>query len=432
MRMNRRVSRLIAGWRTGLSRPVLILQGGNALNYFGYGLVLPFEIIYLHQIRGFPTSTAGLVLAATMGTSAIVTPPTGALLDRYSAKAIVVAGSLASALGYAGFAFVEHPWEAFACAVVSGAGLGAAGTANRTLVVSLIMPEQRAAAFALNRVAGNFGIGLGATVGGFVVAAAPGLSSFQILYLFDAVTSAGFALIVLAAVPSPRAVTVAATDANGTGFRAVARDRLFLTVIAANLVLVVVGHTLFSNILPPFAKAHTPVGPAGIGIIILANTSFIVIAQIPAVRVVARMRRTHAFALASGLFAVSLLAVLPATLIHSALAATGLLVGVAIVFALGEIAHILVLGPLVADMAPAHLLGRYLSLYSLTFTLSLAIGPAIGGLLLQTAPDAIWWGGAVAALLAGTVLLRLGDRIPDHPLAATAANAPREAAPEAA
>jgi MFS family permease len=427
--MNRRVSHLVAGWRTGLSRPVLILQGGNALNYFGYGLVLPFEIIYLHQIRGFPTSTAGLVLAATMGTSALVTPPTGALLDRYSAKAIVVAGSLASALGYAGFAFVEHPWEAFACSVVSGAGLGAAGTANRTLVVRLVTPEQRAAAFALNRVAGNFGIGLGATVAGFVVAAGQRLSSFQILYFFDAVTYAGFALIVLAAVPSPRAVTVTATDANGTGFRAVARDRLFLTVIAANIVLVVVGHTLFSNILPPFAKAHTPVGPAAIGIIVLVNTSFIVIAQIPAVRVVARMRRTHAFALASALFAVSLLAVLPATLIHSALAATSLLVGVAIVFALGEIAHILVLGPLVADMAPAHLLGRYLSLYSLTFTLSLAIGPAIGGLLLKTAPDAIWWGGAVAAVLAGTVLLGLGDRIPDplHEAPSRLASAPEAA-----
>jgi len=411
--MNRRVSHLIAGWRTGLSRPVLILQGGDALNYFGYGLVLPFEIIYLHQIRGFSTSTAGLVLAATMGTSAIVTPPTGALLDRYSAKAFVVAGSVASTLGYAGFAFVERPWQAFACSIVSGAGLGAAGTANRTLVVRLVTPEQRAAAFALNRVAGNFGIGLGASVAGFVVAAAQRLSSFQFLYLFDAVTYAGFALIVLAAVPSPRAVTVTAPDANGTGFRAVARDRLFLTVIAANIVLVVVGHTLFSNILPPFLKAHTPVGPAEIGIIVLVNTSFIVIAQIPAVRVVARMRRTHAFALTSALFAVSLLAVLPATLIHSALAATSLLVGVAIVFALGEIAHILVLGPLVADMAPAHLLGRYLSLYSLTFTLSLAIGPAIGGLLLQSSPDAIWWGGALAAVLAGAVLLRLGDRIPD-------------------
>src|SRR5437868_4679969 len=407
------VSRLVGGWRTGLSRPVLILQEGNAFNYFGYGLVLPFEIIYLHQIRGFSTSTAGLVLAATMGSSAVVAPPTGALLDRYSAKALVVAGSLASALGYAGFAFVERPWQGFASSMVGRAGLGAAGTANRTLIVRLIRPEQRAAAFALNRVAGNFGIGAGATVAGFIVAAAQQLSSFQILYVFDAVTSAGFALIVLAALPSPRAEIATPADANGTGFRAVARDRIFLTVIAANIVLVVVGHTFFSNILPPFAKTHTPLSPAAIGIIVLVNTSFVVIAQIPAVRLVARMRRAYAFAAASAIFAVSLLAVLPATLIHSELAATSLLAGVAIVFAIGECVHTNVLGPLVADMAPAHLLGRYLSLYSLTFSISLALGPAIGGLLLQTSPDAIWWGGALAAVLAGAVLLRLGGRVPD-------------------
>jgi MFS family permease len=408
-----RVFRIIASWRTGLPRPVLILQAGDGLNYFGYGLILPFEIIYLHLIRGFSTATAGLVLAATMATAAVVTPPTGALLDRYSAKAIVVAGSLASALGYAGFAFVGLPWQAFACSIVSGAGLGVAGTANRTLVVRLVTKEQRAAAFALSRVMGNLGLGLGATVGGLLVAAAPQLSTFQLLYFFDAVTSVGFALIVLAAVPSPRAEIINATDADETGFRAVARDRIFLIVIAANVVLVVVGHTFFSNILPPFAAAHTPVGPAAIGIIFLVNTSFVVIAQIPAVRVVARMRRTHAFAAASALFAVSLLAVLPATLIHSELAATSLLAGVAMVFAIGECFHIVVLGPLVADMAPAHLLGRYLSLYGLTFTISLALGPAIGGLLLQTAPDALWWGGALAAVLAGAVLLRLGGRIPD-------------------
>lgn len=427
--MNRRVSHLISGWRTGLSRPVLILQAGNALNYFGYGLIVPFEIIYLHHIRGFSTSTAGLVLAATMGTAASVTPPTGALTDRYSAKAIVVAGSLASAVGYAGFAFVERPWQAFACSILGGAGLGAAGTANRTLVVRLVTPEQRPAAFALNRVGGNFGIGAGATIAGFIVAAAPQLSSFQILYFVDAVTFAGFALIVLAAVPSPPAVSAAATVASGTGFRAVARDRLFLTVIAANIVLVVVGHTFFSNILSPFAAAHTTVGPAAIGIIFLVNTSFIVIAQIPAVRVVSRMRRTLGFAATSALFAVALLAVLPATLIHSELAAASLLAGVAIVFAIAECVHILVLGPLVADMAPAHLLGRYLSLYSLTFTLSLAIGPAIGGLLLQRAPDAIWWGGALAAVLAGAVLLRLGDRIPDplHEAPPSLASAPEAA-----
>jgi len=224
--MNRRVSRFVAGWRTGLSRPVLILQAGNALNYFGYTLVLPFEIIYLHHIRGFSTSTAGLVLAATMGAAAIVTPPTGALLDRYSAKAMVVTGSLVSALGYAGLAYVEHPWQALACSIVGGAGFGVAGTANRTLVVRLVTPEQRPAAFALNRVGGNFGIGAGATVAGFIVASSPSLRSFQLLYLVDAVTFAAFALarsteaiVASAAASRPVAISAAARSSATSGAR---------------------------------------------------------------------------------------------------------------------------------------------------------------------------------------------------------------------
>jgi len=54
------------------------------------------------------------------------------------------------------------------------------------------------------------------------------------------------------------------------------------------------GGALFSNILAPFAKAHTPVGPGEIGVVFFLNTFFIVVAQIPATRVVKRMRRTHA------------------------------------------------------------------------------------------------------------------------------------------
>ncbi len=69
-------------WRTDLPRLVLLLQVGNAINFFGYGLILPFEIIYLHQLRGFATATAGLVLATILGTATLVALPTGALLDR--------------------------------------------------------------------------------------------------------------------------------------------------------------------------------------------------------------------------------------------------------------------------------------------------------------------------------------------------------------
>src|SRR6185312_16120144 len=196
-------------------------------------------------------------------------------------------------------------------------------------------------------------------------------------------------------------------------FRAVARDRLLLALIAANIVLVMVGGAFFSNVLPPLATAHTPVGPGEIGIVVFLNTFFIVVAQVPATRVVKRMRRTHALAATSGLFAVGLLAVLLATLTRSTPAATTVLAGVAIVIAIAECAQFVVLGPVVAELAPPHLLGRYMSLYGLSFTVGVALGPAVGGALLATSPDAIWWGGALAVALTGAGLLRLGDRLPD-------------------
>lgn len=412
--MSSALARVFAVWRTGLPRPVLVLQGGDALNYFGTGLLLPFEIIYLHAVRGFSTATAGLVLATVMGTAAVVTLPSGALLDRFSAKRILIAGNVVNALGYGGLAFVDRPWQGFVCSAVGGAGFGFVGTAGQVLTLTLVPAEQRAASTALRRVAGNFGLGLGATVAGFIVAATHHhLQAFQGLYLFDAVTFVVFALVVLVWIPDPGLADAPSASEGARGFRAVARDRLLLALIAGNLALVMIGGAFFSFILPPFAEAHTPVGPVGIGVVVFINTFFIVVAQVPATRVVARMRRTHALFATSATFAVGLLAVLLATLTHSTLAATTVLAGVAILIAIAECGQFIVLGPLVAEIAPPHLLGRYMSLYGLTFTAGVALGPAVGGALLATSPDAVWWGGALTVALTGAGLLRLGDRIPD-------------------
>ncbi|HEY6378610.1 MAG TPA: MFS transporter [Candidatus Dormibacteraeota bacterium] len=162
-------------------------------------------------------------------------------------------------------------------------------------------------------------------------------------------------------------------------------------LVAANVVLVMVGGAVFSNILSPFAVEHTPVGPGEIGVVIFFNTFFIVVAQVPATKVVKRMRRTHALAATCAIFAIGLLAVPLATLTRSTLTATTVLAGVAIVIAIAECAQFVVLGPLVAELAPPHLLGRYMSLYGLTFTVGVALGPAVGGALLATSPDAGWW-----------------------------------------
>jgi MFS family permease len=414
---------LARAWRTDLPRVVLFLQAGNAFSWFGYGLILPFEIIYLHQFRGFSTATAGLVLGVILGAGTLVTLPSGALLDRFRVKPILIAGNLASALGYAGLAFVDRPWQAFAWAVIGGAGVGVTRTANQTLLVTLITPEQRVASFALGRAAQNLGLGLGAAVAGFVVSSAQDLRSFQALYLFDAITYGALALVVLAVVPNRRAAA-AGTGTGEGGFREVARDRRFLIVIAVNLVLIIVGYALFANILPPFVKAHTHAGPGAIGILFVFNTFFVAIAQVPATSLFKRMHRARIFATASGLFAIALLGVLPATLIHSELGAAALLCAVATVIAIGECVHSLVLGPLVADLAPPHLLGRYISVFSLMVTGGFAIGPAIGGAVLAFSPDAVWWGGALVAGVIGAGALLAGDRIPDKPLAAIESKAP--------
>jgi MFS family permease len=411
---------------------VLLLQAGNAFSWFGYGLILPFEIIYLHQFRGFSTAAAGLVLGAILGAGTVVTLPSGALLDRFPAKPILIAAVLASAVGYGGLAFVTRPWQAFAWAVVGGAGVGVTRTANQTLLITLITPEQRVASFALGRAAQNLGLGLGAAVAGFVLSASQTLGSFQALYLFDAITYVALAVVVVAVVPNRRA-GAASPDTAGRGFRAVARDRRFVALATVNLILLIVGYALFANILAPFVKTYAHVGPGAIGAMFAVNTFFVAVAQVPVSRLFKRIRRAWTFAAASGLFAVALLGVLPVTLIHSEVGATALLCGVATVFAIGECVHSVVHGPVIVDLAPPHLLGRYISVLALTVTGGFAIGPAIGGAVLAYSPEAVWWGGAVVAGVIGVGFLLVDDRIPEKPLVMTESQATHsDPAPEPA
>ena len=293
----------------------------------------------------------------------------------------------------------------------------------------MIPAQQRAASTALRQVSGNFGLGLGATVAGFIVAAAHHhLHAFQGLYLFDAVTFAVFALVVLVRIPNPGVTRAASTNESGQGFRAVVRDRLLLALIAGNLALVMIGGAYFSSILPPYAVAHTPVGAGEIGVVVFINTFFIVVAQVPATRVVARMRRTHALAATSAIFAIGLLRgaarnayALAARRYRRLRRSSGRI-------AIAECGQFMVLGPLIAELAPPHLLGRYMSLYQLSFMAGVALGPAVGGALLTTSPNAIWWSGAIALALTGAGFLRLGDRIPDPVLQTK--SAPLQAASE--
>jgi hypothetical protein len=50
----------------GLPRQLWVVQAGVFLNYLGWGGVMPFELIYLHDGRGFGLGVAGLVVGNSL------------------------------------------------------------------------------------------------------------------------------------------------------------------------------------------------------------------------------------------------------------------------------------------------------------------------------------------------------------------------------
>src|SRR5512132_1540135 len=121
-----RVSRLRA-LAFGLSRELWVVEAGIFLNMLGYGAVLPFEVIYLHEGRGFSLGVAGLVVGTVTGLAVVAAPVAGPVIDRFGSRTTAAGAGLALAAGYAGLAFAHTPAQAFVAAAAAGAGHGLGG-----------------------------------------------------------------------------------------------------------------------------------------------------------------------------------------------------------------------------------------------------------------------------------------------------------------
>ena len=84
-----------------------------------------------------------------------------------------------------------------------------------------------------------------------------------------------------------------------------------------------------------------------------------------------------------------------------------------IAVAVGECCYTTALMPLVADLAPAGLRGRYMSATSLSWWTGLALAPTLGLQLLGRSPAAAFLIAAAVAAAAGVSALTLERRLPD-------------------
>ena len=387
----------------GLSRQVWIVEVGIFLNMLGYGAVLPFEIIYLHDGRGFGLGFAGLVVGLVTGVAVVVSPIAGAVIDRIGARATAAAAGLALAAGYAGLAFAESPPAALAAAALAGAGNGAISPSQSALMIALAPRELRHRASAVSRVAVNVGIGLGGAIGGLV--ASFGLRGFMALLLANAATYVVYVAILVATVREDAPV-VRVTG----GYRRLLRDRAFVHFAVTNVALIAVGWGVLAWIVPPYAE-DLGIAAGLIGLLFLANAATVVLAQIPIVKLAEGRSRVGALALgAAAWVGACLLAVIAQG------ATPGVaylwLVGAAVAFGIGECLHATVFLPLVADLAPQELRGRYMATIGLSWWLGLALAPTLGAQLLAVSPSLALLAAAGLSAAGIVSLLALVPRLP--------------------
>ncbi|HSS60155.1 MAG TPA: MFS transporter [Candidatus Limnocylindrales bacterium] len=387
----------------GLSRELWIIQVGIFLNTFGWGAVLPFEIIYLHNGRGFSLGTAGLVVGTITGLAVVTGPFAGPLIDRLGARATALCGGVLLAAGYAILAFAHTPEVAFAGAALAGAGNGGLNPSQSALLATLSPPDRRHRTTAVSRVATNVGFGLGGAMGGVVAAA--GLTGFIGLFLFNGATYLIYVCILAAFVRnSPRPAPVAG------GYRLVLRDRAFVQLALANVAMIAVGWGVFSWLIPAYARNGLGAGVRLIGLMFLANAFTVVVAQVPIARLAEGHRRVVLMAVAGVMFALACMVVPAASLnpgtTNALLLASAVLVGV------GECFYTTALMPLVADLAPVAVRGRYMAAMGFSWWIGLSIAPSVGGELLSVSPAALFIGSAVAALVAAAAFLALERDLP--------------------
>lgn len=394
----------------GLPGSVYTLQLGGLLNSFGNGIVLPFTLIYLHNVRGISLGVAGLIVATNALVGLVAGPLSGVLVDRVGGRAMLAVALVCLAVGYASYALVHEAWQGFLAAAVAGIGNGVFWPAQSTLLAGLTPADRRPAAWGLQRVVMNLGIGLGALVGGLVVTTeAP--RSFELVFAADALTFIVYLGVLLLFVPEPRRADGEHRAAGS--YRNVLRDAAFMAVIGVNTLFIFAGMSGF-ELLPVYAKNTAGVDEAAIGVVFFVNTVVIVLAQLPVTKLSEGHRRTRALALLGVVWAACWLVVPIVGASLSGRDAAIAFAAVMAVFAIGECLHGAVQGPLVADLATPSLLGRYMALSALSWQVGFALGPAIGASALERSASGVWLGAAAICLVTSGLALALERRLPAH------------------
>lgn len=374
-----------------------------AFQFIGTGLVLPFWVVYLHEIRDFSLDITGLLLAVLPAAGFVIVAPGGALIDRIGPRKTMVASLVMSSLGELTMAFAKTVPVAVVGLTLVGASFGLAWPSSQSMVASVVPSGIRQRYFGMNFALLNLGIGVGGVVGG-LVADVHRPATFQTMYLVEACSYLPALALLLgplrhAGGPSPRVSND--EESPGVGYLDVIRRPGVAAVTVLSFASAFVGYAQLNAGMPAFARAISQISTRGLGWAFAANTLVIVLLQLSVLQRIEGHRRTRVVVMMALIWSVAWLLLASTSLIPGTVGATLLVAACASVFALGETLLQPTIPAIVNDMAPDHLRGRYNAVSSIGFQAASVTGPPVAGFLIGHGLGSVY----IGLLMAGVVLL---------------------------
>ena len=388
-----------------LSRDARLLLLGVAIDAFGTGLTLPFLVVYLHQVRGIPLETVGVIVAVPATVALLLLGPVGALVDSVGPRRAQMAALVGASTGALMLSRADTVPLAFLARVFTGIGAAAFWPANQSLIADVLPSEQRQRYFGISFALLNAGIGVGGIVGAlYVDVARP--ETLAMVYRTDALTFlVPLALLAgpLRHVGGPVAVTRTPTHEAAGSYAVVVGDAVFRRVLVFVFVSTFVGYGQVEGGWTAYANTIARVSTRTIGLAFTANTTVIVLSQLVVLRLIQGRRRCRLLALVAFLWALSWGIMGLAGLHPATPAASVLFIASLGLFAVGETLLSPVSPAIINDVAPDRLRGRYNAAAGIAFQLAAISGPAIAGVVLGASRGTAF----IGMLIVGCGLLAL-------------------------
>jgi MFS family permease len=330
----------------------------------------------------------GLLYAAGAAAWFVFGPIGGALSDRVGRKLPIVAGITGQALVYLALVPVQTFWLGMALAILAGIIAAPINPAGDALVADVVPDERREEAYAGVRVAGNLGAVMGPPLGALLLV----LGSWPLLVGGSGVLGLGVAAVAWIALPNARP---RATEAPmRRAWTALRRDGIFALLVVSTLLayLVYIG---YETALPIVAVTSYQLSPAVWGLLLVINPTLVTIFQLRLTRATARFAPSLRLLVALVLMGFPFLILLVA---HTVAAIVVLL----LLFVVGEMLWVPTAQAIAVRLAPEHLRGAYMGVYSTSSSVAWMLGP-LTALALRGAygNGAVWIFFAALGLVAG-------------------------------